>query len=94
MKFRANMSFVYFLDVGHRFAFDLESLPGESPEKFQIRSGFPEFELVLTELIKQNDPALIARALNDALSSDKHHPAGTVDIEDIRLHSFLPFRTY
>ena len=90
MKFRADLSLTFFLDVGYRLTINLAS----QAEKFQIHAGFPEFEFALTELIKQNDPAVVAKAVADAYVHDKPHSAGSVEIEDNRLHSFQPFRTY
>ena len=94
MKFQAYLSLVYFLDVGHRLTIDLSSLPDEKSEKFQIRSGFPEFEFALAELIRQNDAALISKAISDSYSHEKAHPAGNVEIGQDRLHSFMAFRVY
>ena len=90
MKFRADLSLTFFMDVGHRLTADLES----ASMKFQIRAGFPEFEFILTELIRQNDPEVISKAISDAYSHDKMNAAGFVEIADDRLHSFQPFRTY
>jgi hypothetical protein len=95
MKFEAFFSRTFFLDVGHRLTLDLRSLPEEKSAKYQIHAGFPQFEAALEQLIRQGDPTVISKAINDSYNKeDKLYPAGTVSFDAKQIESFLQFEIF